>query len=49
MQNEVFDTDNYIDTVLADSEQMEHFKAPNNKVPVNNLPKLAPDKKIVPI
>ena len=28
---------------------MEHFKAPSNKVPVNNLPKLAPDKKIVPI
>lgn len=28
---------------------MEVVRAPNNKVPANNLPKLAPDKKIVPI
>jgi len=48
MKDEVFDTDKYIDRLNSYST-MAVFKAPNNKVPVNNLPKLAPEKKTVPI
>lgn len=48
MKNEVFDTDKYIDA-LDKVPPMDVIKPPNNKVPANNLPKLAPEKKIVPI
>ena len=48
MQNDVFDSEKYV-LSISESNAMEQFKAPSNKVPANNLPKLAPDKKIVPI
>jgi hypothetical protein len=48
MEKELFDSDKYISS-LQSMQKIEVLKGPNNKVPVNNLPKLAPDKKIVPI
>jgi len=44
----LFDTERYIEEVGSSMETRES-KAPSNKVPALNLPKLAPEKKIVPI
>ena len=44
----IFDTEDYI-RQIAISKQIKEIKAPSNKVPALNLPKLAPEKKIVPI
>ena len=45
----LFDTDRYIREIEAVNDLTKELKAPSNKVPALNLPKLAPDKKIVPI
>lgn len=44
----LFDPDRYLDD-LETARLVRPLKAPNNKVPPVNLPKLAFDKKIVPI
>ena len=44
----LFDTERYIKEIEA-SKLTKELKAPSNKVPALNLPKLAPEKKIVPI
>ena len=44
----LFDTERYINEIDL-ANQMSELKAPSNKVPALNLPKLTPEKKIVPI
>ena len=44
----LFDTERYIQEI-EDDKRVSELKAPNNKVPALNLPKLAPEKKIVAI
>lgn len=44
----LFDPDKYLDD-MESAKLLKPLKAPNNKVPPVNLPKLAFDKKIVPI
>ena len=44
----IFDTERYIREIEA-SDYTKEIKAPSNKVPALNLPKLAPEKKTVPI
>lgn len=44
----LFDTERYVQEIAA-SEYTKEIKPPSNKVPALNLPKLAPEKKIVPI
>jgi len=48
MTNQLFDTDRYLQQI-EERLDMDQFKPPFNKVPATNLPKLAPDKKVVPI
>ena len=43
-----FDTERYIKEIEC-STYTKEIKPPSNKVPALNLPKLAPEKKIVPI
>ena len=43
-----FDTERYIHEIEL-AQQINELKAPSNKVPALNLPKLTPEKKIVPI
>ena len=44
----LFDTERYIQEI-EDDKRVRELKAPNNRVPALNLPKLAPEKKIVAI
>ena len=44
----LFDTERYIQEI-EDDKRVRELKAPNNKVPALNLPKLAPEKKSVAI
>lgn len=44
----LFDTERYVREIEASTYTRE-IKAPSNKVPALNLPKLAPEKKTVPI
>ena len=44
----LFDTERYVQEI-EDGKKIKELKAPNNKVPALNLPKLAPEKKIVAI
>ena len=44
----LFDTERYL-TEIQRAANIKEIKPPNNKVPALNLPKLAPEKKIVPI
>ncbi len=44
----LFDAEKYL-AELENSKKIKQLKPPNNKVPPVNLPKLAFDKKIVPI
>ena len=44
----LFDTERYIEEI-EDDKRVRELKAPNNKVPALNLPKLAPEKKLVAI
>jgi hypothetical protein len=46
----LFDTDKFIEKKWdSPSLEISQMKPPNNKVSAINLPKLAPDRKIVPI
>ena len=45
----LFDSDRYVREIETANALTKELKAPSNKVPALNLPKLAPDKKIVPI
>ena len=45
----LFDSDRYVREIETANRLTKELKAPSNKVPALNLPKLAPDKKIVPI
>ena len=44
----LFDAERYIQEI-EDGKRIKELKAPNNKVPALNLPKLAPEKKTVAI
>ena len=44
----LFDSERYVREIAA-SVYTKELKPPSNKVPALNLPKLAPEKKIVPI